>query len=128
MATGRQSPIAAGGRTRGSASHAPLQLACRIQLLGRPAGRVSLSAQLVSSAGRCCVLLLTLANADRLPILLQLYDRVYYGDVLPPIGSYQLSYARWEGSLVSWKGRASCGQQAAAAWAAAACWAGSAWG
>eukprot|EP00887_Chlorella_sp_A99_P003900 scaffold11.g3900.t1 len=23
-----------------------------------------------------------------------LYDRVYYGDVLPPIGSYQLSYAR----------------------------------
>ena len=22
------------------------------------------------------------------------YDRVYYGDVLPPIGSYQISYAR----------------------------------
>lgn len=23
------------------------------------------------------------------------YDRIYYGDVLPPIGSYQISYARW---------------------------------
>ncbi len=22
------------------------------------------------------------------------YDRIYYGDVLPPIGSYQISYAR----------------------------------
>lgn len=26
--------------------------------------------------------------------MLQAYDKVYYGDVLPPIGSYQLSYAR----------------------------------
>ena len=23
------------------------------------------------------------------------YDRIYYGDVLPPVGSYQISYARW---------------------------------
>lgn len=27
----------------------------------------------------------------------RLYDRVYYGDVLPPIGSYQISYARCAG-------------------------------
>ena len=24
----------------------------------------------------------------------RVYDRVYYGDVLPPIGSFQISYAR----------------------------------
>lgn len=28
------------------------------------------------------------------------YDRVYYGDVLPPIGSFQISYARCEGAAV----------------------------
>jgi hypothetical protein len=33
------------------------------------------------------------------------YDRVYYGDVLPPIGSFQISYARSalsRGSAAGW--------------------------